>query len=166
MKHIIALLLLLLLGACSTTRQDVPAPVTLHNDEAQMNNLAIYAMSLYDTPYQYGGKSRVNGFDCSGFVQFVFQNSLGLQLPRTSAEMSQIGRPLDISELRPGDLVFFNTTHSPYSHVGIYIGENRFVHAPKTGKAIMITSLNNKYWHAHFNGGRRIPLNRQFAANQ
>lgn len=170
MKHLITVFALLLLAACSTPRQQVAAPNSIQStpgdDEVQMNNVAIYAMSLYDTPYQYGGTSRVNGFDCSGFVQFVYQNSLGLQLPRTSAEMSQIGTPLDISELRPGDLVFFNTTRHPNSHVGIYVGENRFVHAPKTGKAIMITSLNSKYWHARFNGGRRIPLSRQFAANQ
>lgn len=165
MKYLSALFVLLLLSACGTTRQDAVTPTVrstaLRNDEAQRNNLAIYAMSLYDTPYQYGGKSRVNGFDCSGFVQFVFQNSLGLQLPRTSAEMSRLGTPLDAAQLKPGDLVFFNTTRSPNSHVGIFIGENRFVHSPKTGKAIMLTSLNDKYWNARFNGARRIALNNQ-----
>jgi cell wall-associated NlpC family hydrolase len=170
MKHLITLFVLLLLGACSTPRQQVAVQSPVQSapgyDENRMNNLAIYAMSLYDTPYQYGGKSRVNGFDCSGFVQFVFQNSLGLQLPRTSAEMSQVGTPLDVTELRPGDLVFFNTSRNPNSHVGIFIGENRFVHSPKTGKAIMITSLNSKYWHARYSGARRISINRQFAANQ
>ncbi|MCX7192168.1 MAG: C40 family peptidase, partial [Proteobacteria bacterium] len=142
----------------AATRNDtvLPTPTVQRNDEAQMNNLAIYAMSLYDTPYQYGGKSRVNGFDCSGFVQFVFRNSLGLQLPRTSAEMSQIGAPLEAVQLKPGDLVFFNTTRNPNSHVGIFIGDNRFVHSPKSGKAIMLTSLNDKYWSAHYNGARRI----------
>jgi cell wall-associated NlpC family hydrolase len=163
--------LLVLLSACSSTRQDkptpapapaatlTPAPVAKSRDEAQMNNLAIYAMSLYETPYQYGGKSRVNGFDCSGFVQYVFQNSLGLQLPRTSAEMGRLGRPLTAAQLKPGDLVFFNTTRKINSHVGIFIGENRFVHSPKTGKAIMITSLNDEYWSAHFNGARRVVSN-------
>lgn len=163
MKYLSTLFVLLLLSACGTTRQDTVTPTVkstaLRNDEAQMSNLAIYAMSLYDTPYQYGGKSRVNGFDCSGFVQYVFQNSLGLQLPRTSAEMSRLGTPLDAAQLKPGDLVFFNTTRSPNSHVGIFIGENRFVHSPKTGKAIMLTSLNDKYWSTRFNGARRIALN-------
>ncbi len=121
-----------------------------------MNDLAIYAMSLYDTPYQYGGKTRTNGFDCSGFVQYVFQNSIGLQLPRTSAEMSRVGVPLESWQLKPGDLVFFNTTRSPNSHVGIFIGENRFLHAPKTGKAIMLTRLDDQYWRSRFNGARRI----------
>jgi cell wall-associated NlpC family hydrolase len=158
MKYIIPLLLLL--SACSTPHQEAIVQVPVFSapsyNEAQMNNLAIYAMSLYDTPYLYGGKTRTNGFDCSGFVQFVFQNSLGLQLPRTSDEMSRIGTPLDRADLKPGDLVFFNTTRNQNSHVGIFIGENRFVHAPKTGKAIMITSLSSNYWNARFNGGRRI----------
>lgn len=169
MKYLITLFALLLLSACGTTRQDTPAKTTVytapHDDEARMSNLAIYAMSLYDTPYQYGGKSRINGFDCSGFVQFVFQNSVGLQLPRTSSEMSRVGMPLDARQLKPGDLVFFNTTRSPNSHVGIFVGENRFVHAPKTGKAIMLASLNDKYWSAHYNGARRITLNQQLAIN-
>jgi cell wall-associated NlpC family hydrolase len=164
MRLLIISSLILFLSACSTIREDVsspaPAPastpVTKSNDESQMNNLAIYAMSLYETPYQYGGKSRVNGFDCSGFVQYVFQNSLGLQLPRTSAEMGRLGKPLSTAQLKPGDLVFFNTTRKRNSHVGIFIGENRFVHSPKTGKAIMITSLNDQYWNARFDGARRI----------
>lgn len=134
-------------------------PSAPRNEEAQMNNLAIYAMSLYDVPYQYGGKSRINGFDCSGFVQYVFQNSAGLQLPRTSAEMSRIGTPLEADQLRPGDLVFFNTAHSPNSHVGIFIGDNRFVHSPKSGSAISIASMRNRYWNTHYNGARRIALN-------
>jgi cell wall-associated NlpC family hydrolase len=169
MKYLLALFSLLLLSACGTTRHDTPVQAAVYtapqDDEARMSNLAIYAMSLYDTPYQYGGKSRVNGFDCSGFVQFVFQNSLGLQLPRTSAEMSRVGMPLDARQLKPGDLVFFNTTHSSNSHVGIFIGENRFVHSPKTGKAIMITNLNEKYWHARYNGARRITSSQRLAIN-
>lgn len=169
MKYLLTLFVLLLLSACGTTRHDTrihtATQAVPRNDEAQMNNLAIYAMSLYDTPYQYGGKSRVNGFDCSGFVQFVFRNSLGLQLPRTSSEMSRLGMPLDARQLQPGDLVFFNTTHSPYSHVGIFVGENRFVHSPKTGKAIMLTSLNDKYWRAHYSGARRVTLNQRLAIN-
>jgi cell wall-associated NlpC family hydrolase len=177
MKYLLALLVLLQLSACGTTpphttvqpavrtAKHTTAHAAPRRDEAQMNNLAIYAMSLYDTPYQYGGKTRVNGFDCSGFVQFVFQNSLGLQLPRTSSEMSQLGAPLEAVQLQPGDLVFFDTTGSPYSHVGIFVGENRFVHSPRTGKAIMLTSLNDKYWRAHYIGARRIGLNQKLAIN-
>ncbi len=167
MRYLITLFVLFLLTACSTTRQDTPVPVTpIHNDEAQMNNLAIYAISLYDTPYQYGGKSRSNGFDCSGFVQYVFRNTLGLQLPRTSSEMSRAGTPLGQDQLKPGDLVFFNTTHSPYSHVGIFVGDNRFVHSPRSGKAIMMSSMNEKYWRTRYNGARRITPSQKFAINQ
>jgi cell wall-associated NlpC family hydrolase len=161
MKYFSTLFVILLLSACGSqpSRQESPVSIAPSNEESQMNNMAIYAMSLSDTRYKWGGTSRANGFDCSGFVQFVFQNSLGLQLPRTSAEMSRVGTPLAPTQLRPGDLVFFNTTRTPNSHVGIFIGENRFVHSPKTGKAISIASLNDKYWNARFNGARRIALN-------
>lgn len=166
MKRFLTLILLVLLNACGTPPRhetaSLPAPPS---DESRMNSLAIYAMSLSDTPYRYGGNDPENGFDCSGFVQFVFQNSVGLKLPRTSAEMSRIGIPLDISELRPGDLVFFNTRRSKFSHVGIFIGENRFVHSPKTGKAISIASLDDRYWRSRFDGARRIPLGQQLASN-
>ncbi|HCJ51553.1 MAG TPA: peptidase C40 [Gallionella sp.] len=158
MKKLLILLLLSLLGACSTTRHDAVVHSAPDNEEARMNSLAIYAMSLSDTPYQYGGNSRENGFDCSGFVQFVFQNSLGLKLPRTSAEMSRTGTPLQSHQLKPGDLVFFNTTRSQFSHVGIFIGENRFVHSPRTGKAITIASMDDGYWRARYDGARRISL--------
>lgn len=158
MKKIFILFLLSLLSACGPTRHEATVQTAPFNDEARMNSLAIYAMSLTDTPYLYGGETRENGFDCSGFVQYVFQNSLGLQLPRTSAEMSRAGTPLDADQLKPGDLVFFNTAHSRYSHVGIFIGDNRFVHAPKTGRAITIASMNDKYWHTRYDGARRVVL--------
>ncbi len=160
MKRIL-ILSVLILGACGTPRQDAPL-ATYHDNtpskqtDSRMSDLAIYAMSLTETPYQYGGSTRGDGFDCSGFVQYVFQNSLGMKLPRTSVEMSGIGYAPASSQLLPGDLVFFNTTRRPYSHVGIYIGEGRFVHSPRRGKAIMITSLNESYWRNRFNGARRI----------
>ena len=155
----IMLPVLLLLSACSSTPQPPPALPPASKINAQMNNLAIYAMSLYDTPYQYGSKSRANGFDCSSFVQFVYENAVGIQLPRTSSEMSRMGMVLESNQLKPGDLVFFNTTHIANSHVGIYIGENRFLHAPSTGKAITLTRLNDKYWRDRYNGARRIKDN-------
>lgn len=130
-----------------------------------MNDLAIYAMSLAETPYRYGGSSPQNGFDCSGFVRYVFQKSLGWQLPRTSIEISQVGEPLAEDQLRPGDLVFFNTQRHPFSHVGIYLGENRFVHAPKTGKAISIANMRENYWRSRYNGARRITSIAQTTTN-
>ena len=153
------LIIVLLLSACTSVRQEAPvAPLTSTDEE--MNNLAIYAMSLYDTPYHSGGTSRASGFDCSGFVQYVFRNSAGLSLPRTSAEMSRLGAAVSEEGLKPGDLVFFNTLHSPYSHVGIYVGESRFLHAPSTGRSIMLSNMKEKYWHARYEGARRIVLER------
>lgn len=121
-----------------------------------MNEVALYAMSLADTPYRYGGNSVENGFDCSGFVQHVYLNTLGMRLPRTSAEMSRIGMNLEASQLRPGDLVFFNTRRKPFSHVGIYVGEERFVHSPSSGRAIMVSSMREDYWRTRYNGARRV----------
>lgn len=158
MKKSLPILLLLFCSACSTTHHDVPVnspeAISFRNDA--MNDLAIYAMSLAETPYRYGGNSPENGFDCSGFVYHVFLKSLGLQLPRTSLEMSRVGEPLQEGQLRPGDLVFFNTRQQPYSHVGIYVGENRFVHAPKSGKAIAIVNMRENYWRSRYDGARRI----------
>lgn len=150
MKYPTGLLLSLLLAACAGTPHDTS------RSSAQMNEVALYAMSLADTPYLYGGSSRENGFDCSGFVQFVYLNTLGLHLPRTSTEMSRLGMNLERSRLQPGDLVFFNTSRRPYSHVGIYIGDDRFVHSPSVGKRIHVASMQDDYWQQRYDGARRI----------
>ena len=158
MKKFLPVLLLLLCSACTNTHREVPAisPETGNFSSEAMNDLAIYAMSLAETPYQYGGTSPESGFDCSGFVRHVFLKSLGLQLPRTSLEISRVGEPLQDEQLRPGDLVFFNTQRQPFSHVGIYVGEYRFVHAPKSGKAIAIVNMRENYWRSRYDGARRI----------
>lgn len=150
MKKLLLILLLLLCSACATAHRKAP-----FSDEA-MNDLAIYAVSLAETPYRYGGDSPENGFDCSGFVRHVFLKSVGLQLPRTSIEISRAGEALQEGQLRPGDLVFFNTQRQPFSHVGIYVGEDRFVHAPKSGKAIVIVNMRENYWRNRYDGARRI----------
>jgi cell wall-associated NlpC family hydrolase len=151
MRHLCLTLLVLLLGACAT-----PARVPQQASGGAANEVALYALSLADTPYRYGGNSSESGFDCSGFVQYVYRNTLGIRLPRTSAEMSRAGEPLDASQLRPGDLVFFNTRQRPFSHVGIYVGEQRFVHSPSSGKAIMVVSMREKYWRSRYDGARRV----------
>ena len=157
MKKFLLILLLLLCGACATTHREIPAASGAKSPASDaLNDLAIYAISLSDTPYRYGGNSPANGFDCSGFVRYVFQNSLGLQLPRTSLEMSRVGEPLKQGQLLPGDLVFFNTQQQSFSHVGIYVGEGRFVHAPKNGKAIAIVNMRASYWQSRYDGARRI----------
>ena len=114
------------------------------------------AMDLLGIRYRRGGSSPETGFDCSGFVSHVFREGLGLILPRSSKEMSKSGQEIGREELRPGDLVFFNTMRRTFSHVGIYLGDNQFVHAPRTGARVRIEDLRDGYWMKRFNGGRRI----------
>ncbi len=156
MNKLLIILLLAMLSACSTTPRH-PSSSGYAADE-EMDNLVMYALSLADTPYRYGGNSPDSGFDCSGFVDHVFSHTLGVKLPRTSHEISRVGKPVSNHNLRPGDLVFFNTMHRPYSHVGIFIGDGKFVHAPKTGSNIRVEQLNEKYWAARYNGARRIKV--------
>ncbi|HPR08731.1 MAG TPA: NlpC/P60 family protein, partial [Denitromonas sp.] len=96
------------------------------------------------------------GIDCSALVQQVFQRALGLDLPRTTTELAKIGDDLKRAQLKAGDLVFFNTRRRAYSHVGIYLGGDRFIHAPSSGGKVRIESLNTHYWNKRFNGGRRV----------
>jgi cell wall-associated NlpC family hydrolase len=165
MNKLLPALLVLLCSACGTTQQIAPAPAPSpppHSTTAPapasdaLNDLVMYAMSLADTPYRYGGSSVETGFDCSGFVRHVFMKSLGISLPRTSQEMGRTGEPVSDANLLPGDLVFFNTQRQPYSHVGIYVGESRFVHAPKAGKAISTADMRESYWRKRYDGARRI----------
>ncbi|MEW5903159.1 MAG: C40 family peptidase [Pseudomonadota bacterium] len=154
MRTLILLLALSLLTACSTppARQDAIRDTR----DARMNELVMYAMSLAETPYRYGGNSAATGFDCSGYVGHVYREVLDIRLPRTSREISKVGTPLSQRELSPGDLVFFNTRHRPYSHVGIYVGDGKFVHSPRTGSQIRVENMDFDYWKARYNGARRI----------
>ncbi len=107
-------------------------------------------------PYKWGGNT-LAGLDCSGFVQKVFANSVGVFLPRTAKEMSTIGEQVQkIEDLNPGDLVFFNTRRFSFSHVGIYIGNNKFIHSPRKGKVVIVEDIDQSYWVKRFNGGRRV----------
>lgn len=133
------------------------APITAPPERAnRAEELVFYALAFLDVKYRYGGTDPQNGWDCSGFVSHVFKNAAGVTLPRTSAAMSARGEPIGRAELQPGDLVFFNTLKRAYSHVGIYIGDNRFVHAPSRGKSVQISAMDSAYWTQRFNGGRRI----------
>ena len=116
------------------------------------------AMGLLGIRYRWGGNSPEAGFDCSGFVSHVFREGLGLMLPRSSREMSKSGQEISRDELLPGDLVFFNTMRHAFSHVGIYLGDNQFVHAPRIGGRVRIEDLRQGYWKKRFNGARRIEL--------
>lgn len=119
-------------------------------------DLLFSALGLIGVKYKWGGNDPSQGLDCSGFVKYVFQSSLKLTLPRTALEMSRVGEKIDREELKPGDLVFFNTLRRQFSHVGIYLGDNRFVHAPRKGRRIEVVKITDKYWSSRFNGGRRM----------
>ncbi|KAA3651529.1 MAG: glycoside hydrolase [Proteobacteria bacterium] len=124
-----------------------------------VSELIVQGLSFLDTPYRFGGTSRDTGIDCSALVQLVFQRALGLDLPRTTQELAEIGERLKRPQLKAGDLVFFNTRRRAYSHVGIYLGGDRFLHAPSSGGKVRIESLNTRYWNKRFNGGRRVVSN-------
>jgi cell wall-associated NlpC family hydrolase len=125
--------------------------------EAPPEDVPIYAVSLVGSPYRLGGNSPETGLDCSGFVGHVFRQTTGIQLPRDSRAISESTQPIGQSELQPGDLVFFNTLDRAFSHVGIYLGDDRFVHATssRTG-AVMVSHLGDRYWRERFDGARRV----------
>ncbi|THF62705.1 C40 family peptidase [Pseudothauera rhizosphaerae] len=112
--------------------------------------------SYLGVPYRFGGTSPATGLDCSGLVQNVFRNALGLQLPRTAREMAGLGSHVERNQLRPGDLVFFNTRRRNFSHVGIYVGDDQFLHAPARGGRVRVESMATRYWTKRFNGARRL----------
>lgn len=120
------------------------------------SQLAMQAVSTLGIHYKYGGNNPENGLDCSGLVRYVFKEALGKDLPRTSAEISHVGQRVDPHELRPGDLVFYNTLRRGFSHVGIYLGDNKFIHSPSAGGRVRIESMDLSYWKRRFNGARRI----------
>jgi cell wall-associated NlpC family hydrolase len=125
-------------------------------------DIPMYAVSLVGTPYRLGGSDPQLGLDCSGFVNHVFRQTAGLQLPRESLAISQVGLELDPAELQPGDLVFFNTLDRPFSHVGIYLGDNRFVHAASSRSGgVMLSNLSDSYWSRRFEGARRVMTTQQ-----
>lgn len=119
-------------------------------------HLASHAREYLGVRYRFGGVSPSTGLDCSGLVLNVFRHAIGLQLPRTAREMSRLGEEIRRDQLQPGDLVFFNTLNRAYSHVGIYLGSDEFVHAPSSGGKVRIEKLSTRYWATRFNGGRRL----------
>jgi len=106
--------------------------------------------------YRRGGRSLAEGFDCSGLVAHVFEKSWGLALPANALAQSAVGLPVKLAELEPGDLVFYNTRNRPFSHVGIYLGEGRFIHAPRPGAQVRVESVQSRYWRQRFSGARRL----------
>jgi cell wall-associated NlpC family hydrolase len=126
------------------------------NWSERAREVLVNALSLTGVRYKYGGNSPETGFDCSGFVRYVFKQATSLTLPRSAIEISQLGTTIPKHELQPGDLVFFNTLKSAFSHVGIYVGNNRFIHSPSSGGKVRVESMQDGYWAKRFNGAQRI----------
>jgi cell wall-associated NlpC family hydrolase len=146
------LLSILLLGACSSTKDNDA------DSAAAVIKLTTYARSLIGVPYKSGGNSPKTGFDCSGFVGHVFQHTANVSLPHEAQQISRQGHKIKPSQLREGDLVFYKTNNLDYSHVGIYLGNDRFIHAPSSGGSVRVEDMKLDYWRKHYNGARRITL--------
>jgi cell wall-associated NlpC family hydrolase len=134
------------------------------------SELVVNAMGFLGVPYRRGGNSAETGFDCSGFVRAMYQSTVGLILPRRAKEQAAATEKIDKKDLQPGDLVFFNTMRHAFSHVGIYIGEGKFIHSPKPGAQVRVEDMGVAYWKRRFDGARRVltgaPPDSQAAATQ
>jgi cell wall-associated NlpC family hydrolase len=135
---------------------DSVQPGLLDQASSTVQEVLMSALALTGTPYKFGGTTPDTGFDCSGFVRYVFQQAANLTLPHGARALSQLGKAIPVEQLQPGDLVFYNTLKSAFSHVGIYIGDNRFIHAPSDGGDVHIVNMKEAYWVKRFNGARRI----------
>lgn len=120
------------------------------------SELVVGALGLLGIAYRFGGDTPRSGFDCSGMVRYVFQQTLGVELPRRAEEISRVGTKVDRKHLKPGDLVFYNTLKRTFSHVGIYLGNHQFIHAPARGGVVRVEDMNESYWVRRFTGARRI----------
>ena len=140
----------------SANPKSTPESESSNSWTSTAQEIILHALSQTGVKYKYGGISPDSGFDCSGFVRYVFQEAANLTLPHGASAMSQIGQKVNENELQPGDLVFFNTMKSVYSHVGIYVGNNRFIHAPRAGSSISVADMNDSYWSKRFTGARRV----------
>lgn len=118
--------------------------------------LVFQALATAGVPYRRGGDSPETGFDCSGLVAHVYKEAFGIQLPHNAQAQSRIGKHITLAGLEAGDLVFYNTERRPYSHVGIYLGDHRFIHAPKPGTAVRVEDMRTAYWSRRFDGARRV----------
>ncbi len=158
------IVLSLLLGACGGVKPK-PEPIVRftaperHHGEVGPNDILFRAIGLVGTPYRYGGNTPNGGFDCSGLVDYVFRDVAGIVLPRTAEEISQIEAPeVSRGQLQSGDIVFFHHRSRSVSHVGIYVGKGRFVHAPNEGGTVRLDYLDDAYWRDHYSGAKRVPL--------
>lgn len=127
-----------------------------HSVSATASELVVTAMGFLGVPYRRGGNTVESGFDCSGFVKAMFEQTVGLILPRRAEQQAAATQKIERADLRPGDLVFFNTMRHAFSHVGIYIGEGKFIHSPKPGAEVRVENMKVSYWNRRFDGARRV----------
>ena len=154
-----ALIFLCCFGTAQATEQQPVLGEDSSLFERYTNNaqdLVLKGLELVGINYRRGGTNAETGLDCSGFVQLVFKDAVGKLLPRTAREQSEVGASIDKNELKPGDLVFFNTMRRAFSHVGIYLGDNHFMHSPRTGSEIRVEDMSQSYWVKRYNGARRV----------
>lgn len=151
---------LVICNTCSGAEDPAPESPTsfikLQELRDRASDLTVKAMDTLGIRYKRGGNTPENGLDCSGFVRYVFKDAVSEELPRTSKEISKVGEHIEKKDLQPGDLVFYNTLRKGFSHVGIYLGDNKFIHSPSTGGKVRIESMDISYWKKRFNGARRI----------
>jgi len=156
--HLVILVAVAMLAGCSSAprREDVPVPQVIEQgEETPGTRVARTAADLVGIPYKWGGETPRGGFDCSGLVFYSYQR-VGFDVPRTAAEQSVAARPVPIDSLRPGDLVFFHVLSNAVDHVGIYLGGGRFVHAPRKGRVVTASNLDDSYYRARFVGAGRF----------
>ncbi|HSV34414.1 MAG TPA: C40 family peptidase [Ramlibacter sp.] len=127
-----------------------------HTVTDRASDLVVTAMGFLGVPYRRGGNTAESGFDCSGFVRAMYERTVGLVLPRRANEQAAATQTIDKQDLQPGDLVFFNTMKRAFSHVGIYVGEGKFIHSPKPGAQVRVEDMGQSYWQRRFDGARRV----------
>ena len=130
------------------------------------SELVVGAMAFLGVPYRRGGNSIETGFDCSGFVRAMYEQTAGLLLPRRAEQQAAATQEINRTELQPGDLVFFNTLRRAYSHVGIYVGDGKFIHSPRAGAQVRVENMRVAYWNTRFDGARRVPIGQAVATVQ
>lgn len=158
-KISLAIATVLILAACSSSAPRSVAPTKPITQAAPLGSekgvdVVLYALGLVDTGYRFGGKNPEAGLDCSGMVSHIYQTAVGLKVSGNAADIARQARPIELHALRPGDLVFFNTSKRPFSHVGIYIGESRFVHAPSNNGKVRIDRLGDRYYAQRYEAAR------------
>lgn len=155
---LIALALALFLGACGSIPPVSEPPAARPERSVDISpaglEVSLYALGLIDTGYRFGGKNPEAGLDCSGMVSYVYNKAAGVKVSGSAADIARKGRQIARDDLRPGDLVFFNTRNAPFSHVGVYIGDNRFVHAPSSSGRVRIDQLNASYYAQRYETAR------------